>query len=157
MSAVSRSSRLAKYRYSADDTMPMSRATARSDRFAPSAARWRRATVLISSVISARIRALMDCAGMGKIIAHIREHCSCICSGVMSDCCLQQRAALSNTGGARVSFGAPAADAPRSAAPRTEQEKEVSEHVIVGAGAVGSAAAKLLAERGEHVRIVSRR
>jgi len=33
----------------------------------------------------------------------------------------------------------------------------VSEHVIVGAGAVGSAAAKLLAERGEHVRIVSRR
>ena len=33
----------------------------------------------------------------------------------------------------------------------------MSEHVIVGAGAVGSAAAVLLAERGEHVRIVSRR
>jgi NAD(P)-dependent dehydrogenase (short-subunit alcohol dehydrogenase family) len=33
----------------------------------------------------------------------------------------------------------------------------MSEHVIVGAGAVGSAAALLLAERGEHVRIVSRR
>jgi nucleoside-diphosphate-sugar epimerase len=33
----------------------------------------------------------------------------------------------------------------------------MSEHVIVGAGAVGSAAAMLLAERGEHVRIVSRR
>jgi nucleoside-diphosphate-sugar epimerase len=32
----------------------------------------------------------------------------------------------------------------------------MSEHVIVGAGAVGSAAALLLAERGEHVRIVSR-
>jgi nucleoside-diphosphate-sugar epimerase len=33
----------------------------------------------------------------------------------------------------------------------------MSEHVIVGAGAVGSAAALLLAERGEHVSIVSRR
>ena len=33
----------------------------------------------------------------------------------------------------------------------------MSEHVIVGAGAVGSAAALLLAERGEHVRMVSRR
>jgi nucleoside-diphosphate-sugar epimerase len=33
----------------------------------------------------------------------------------------------------------------------------MSEHVIVGAGAVGSAAALLLAERGEHVRLISRR
>jgi nucleoside-diphosphate-sugar epimerase len=33
----------------------------------------------------------------------------------------------------------------------------MSEHVIVGAGAVGSATARELAERGEHVRIVSRR
>jgi nucleoside-diphosphate-sugar epimerase len=33
----------------------------------------------------------------------------------------------------------------------------MSEHVIVGAGAVGSATALELAERGEHVRIVSRR
>ena len=33
----------------------------------------------------------------------------------------------------------------------------MSEHVIVGAGAVGSAAALLLAEGGEHVRMVSRR
>ncbi len=33
----------------------------------------------------------------------------------------------------------------------------MSEHVIVGAGAVGSATATLLAEQGEHVRIVSRR
>jgi len=32
----------------------------------------------------------------------------------------------------------------------------MSEHVIVGAGAVGSATAMLLAERGEHVRVVSR-
>jgi nucleoside-diphosphate-sugar epimerase len=32
----------------------------------------------------------------------------------------------------------------------------MSEHVIVGAGAVGSAAALVLAERGEHVRIVTR-
>ncbi len=33
----------------------------------------------------------------------------------------------------------------------------MSEHVIVGAGAVGSAAALLLAEHGEHVRVISRR
>ncbi len=33
----------------------------------------------------------------------------------------------------------------------------MSEHVIVGAGAVGSATALLLAERGEHVRVISRR
>jgi nucleoside-diphosphate-sugar epimerase len=33
----------------------------------------------------------------------------------------------------------------------------MSEHVIVGAGAVGSATALLLAESGEHVRIISRR
>jgi len=37
------------------------------------------------------------------------------------------------------------------------KEQEMSEHVIVGAGAVGSAAALLLADRGEHVCIVSRR
>jgi nucleoside-diphosphate-sugar epimerase len=36
------------------------------------------------------------------------------------------------------------------------EDPEMSEHVIVGAGAVGSAAALLLAEQGEHVRIVSR-
>ena len=41
--------------------------------------------------------------------------------------------------------------------PENMKEQEMSEHVIVGAGAVGSAAALLLAERGEHVRIVSRR
>jgi nucleoside-diphosphate-sugar epimerase len=33
----------------------------------------------------------------------------------------------------------------------------MSEHVIVGAGAVGSAVAELLAGRGEHVRVISRR
>src|SRR5579859_3028938 len=33
----------------------------------------------------------------------------------------------------------------------------MSEHVIVGAGAVGGAAALLLAGRGEHVRVISRR
>jgi nucleoside-diphosphate-sugar epimerase len=32
----------------------------------------------------------------------------------------------------------------------------MSEHVIVGAGAVGSAVAAILAERGEHVRIITR-
>jgi nucleoside-diphosphate-sugar epimerase len=36
------------------------------------------------------------------------------------------------------------------------EERKMSEHVIVGAGAVGSAAALLLAERGEHVRIITR-
>jgi nucleoside-diphosphate-sugar epimerase len=36
------------------------------------------------------------------------------------------------------------------------EDRDMSEHVIVGAGAVGSAAALLLAEQGEHVRIVSR-
>ena len=33
----------------------------------------------------------------------------------------------------------------------------MSLHVIVGAGPVGSGAAKLLAERGERVRVISRR
>src|SRR5215469_3570585 len=33
----------------------------------------------------------------------------------------------------------------------------MSEHVIVGAGAVGSATALVLANRGEHVRVISRR
>jgi nucleoside-diphosphate-sugar epimerase len=33
----------------------------------------------------------------------------------------------------------------------------MSEHVIVGAGAIGTATALLLAERGEHVRVISRR
>jgi nucleoside-diphosphate-sugar epimerase len=33
----------------------------------------------------------------------------------------------------------------------------MSEHVIVGAGAVGSAVAELLTDRGEHVRVISRR
>jgi nucleoside-diphosphate-sugar epimerase len=33
----------------------------------------------------------------------------------------------------------------------------MSEHIIVGAGAVGSATALLLAEQGEHVRVISRR
>lgn len=33
----------------------------------------------------------------------------------------------------------------------------MSQHVVVGAGAVGSSAALLLAQRGEHVRLVSRR
>jgi hypothetical protein len=57
----------------------MSRATARSDRFAPSAARCSRATVLISSVISARTRARIEPAErsvMDQIVAQIREHCS---------------------------------------------------------------------------------
>ncbi|MCW2932363.1 MAG: monooxygenase FAD-binding protein, partial [Actinomycetia bacterium] len=33
----------------------------------------------------------------------------------------------------------------------------MSEHVVVGAGAVGTAAALLLAQRGDHVRLVTRR
>lgn len=37
------------------------------------------------------------------------------------------------------------------------REPQVSLHVIVGAGPVGAATATLLAERGEQVRILSRR
>src|SRR5215470_17438582 len=57
ISAVSRSSRLGKYRYSAEETIPSSRATARSDSpFPPTSASWRRASSLISRVSSARAR-----------------------------------------------------------------------------------------------------
>ena len=82
INAVSSSSRLAKYRYSAEDTMPMSRATARRDSAAPSLATCRRATCLISSIISARTLARIEpaadalCSAMLQIIAHIREQCS---------------------------------------------------------------------------------
>src|SRR5690606_28435361 len=55
--AVSRSSRLGKYRYMAEETMPISRAAARRDaRAAPSGARWRRAASVSSRISSARIR-----------------------------------------------------------------------------------------------------
>jgi len=57
ISAVSRSSLLGKYRYSAEDTMPSLRATARSDSpSAPETASCRRASSLISLVSSARAR-----------------------------------------------------------------------------------------------------
>src|SRR5882724_3912185 len=57
INAVSRSSRLGKYRYSAEDTMPSSRATARNDMpSAPDTANWRRAASLISLVSTARAR-----------------------------------------------------------------------------------------------------
>src|SRR5215472_18462824 len=40
--------------------------------------------------------------------------------------------------------------------PDGKRRRTMSEHVIVGAGPVGSATARLLAERGEHVRVVTR-
>ncbi len=72
----------------------MSRATARSDRFAPSVSRCRRAIVLISPIISARTRARIEGAAITRLlhtfestalasahrscatIGHNREHCS---------------------------------------------------------------------------------
>src|SRR5437879_9234374 len=44
-----------------------------------------------------------------------------------------------------------------SAALACERESEMSLHVIVGAGPVGTATATLLADRGEQVRVVTRR
>src|SRR6187200_1410834 len=52
--------------------MPMSLATARSDRLAPSVASWRRATTLISSINSARTLARIepadDCFAMERLL-----------------------------------------------------------------------------------------
>jgi nucleoside-diphosphate-sugar epimerase len=45
----------------------------------------------------------------------------------------------------------------RGPAPAGPEEKDMSKHVIVGAGAVGSATALLLAGRGERVQVISRR
>src|ERR1035438_3440799 len=57
MRAVSRSSRLGKYRYIAEETIPISLAIARSDSpAAPSVASWLRAISVISLVISSRTR-----------------------------------------------------------------------------------------------------
>src|SRR3981081_1071398 len=112
--------------------MPMSRATARSDRFAPSVARCRRAIALISLIISARTRARMDPAGIQLIVAHVREHCSL-----------------------RLRLKVTTVLEREHCSPR--EETSMSLHVIVGSGSVGSATAQLLAERGERVRIVTRR
>ena len=61
INAVSRSSRLGKYRYSADDAIPSSRAIARSDRpSAPCSAICRRASVVIARVSSRRATARAD-------------------------------------------------------------------------------------------------
>src|SRR5260370_7675715 len=127
--------------------MPMSRATARRDRLAPSVSRWRRAAALISSVISARTRARIDAAGMAKIIAHIRERRSCARRLACG------RLALVNESIALITEHR----AQRVPARTSDQEHTMAKHAIVGAGAVGSAAALLLAERGEQVRVVSRR
>src|ERR1022692_4414737 len=57
MRAVSRSSRLGKYRKIAEETIPISLAIARSDSpAAPSVASWLRAISVISLVISSRTR-----------------------------------------------------------------------------------------------------
>src|SRR5215469_16484106 len=82
-----------------------------------------------------------------EIIAHNREQCSCTLGDRMADSCLQERAVLSNRSAKRLGWRGP----------ERYEEKKMSEHVIVGAGAVGSATAVLLAERGERVRVISRR
>src|SRR5687768_10967809 len=118
--------------------MPRSRATARSERLAPSAARWRRAVALISSIISARTRARSD----GALIArscHIRERHA------------DTRAVLltGRPGSWSISLV-------REHCSRFRQGRTITMalHIIVGAGATGRETARLLAERGEHVRIV---
>src|SRR5256714_245580 len=111
--------------------MPMSRATARSDRLAPSAARCCRATDLISSIISARTRARMELAGIYRL-SHTMESSALDCERVSWS---HERALLSS-----------------------EIRRHImARHVIIGAGAVGSAAATLLADRGDEVRLVTRR
>jgi nucleoside-diphosphate-sugar epimerase len=65
----------------------------------------------------------------------------------MADSCLQARALLSTE----------IAELPSGRRQQGHEEKKMSEHVIVGAGAVGSEIALLLAERGERVRVISRR
>ena len=124
----------------------MSRATARSDRFAPSVSRWRRATVLISSIISARTRARIECCRHSKRLLHTSESTALASARRhVADSCLQERAAALE------------AESRTQSALQETRGEDMSEHVIVGAGAVGSATALLLAERGEHVRVISRR
>src|SRR5215475_12464206 len=109
----------------------MSRATARSDRLAPSVARCRRAVALISSIICARTRARTEAARMARLL-HTFESSALDMVRPKSDPRTHQRAVLSE-----------------------RRERAMSLHVIVGAGVVGSAAARLLVERGEQVRLVS--
>src|SRR5260370_11444741 len=127
--------------------MTMSRASGRWDRWGPAVSRWRRAAALISSVISARTRARIDAAGMAKIIAHIREQRSCARRLACG------RLALVNESIALITEHR----AQRVPARTSDQEHTMAKHAIVGAGAVGSAAALLLAERGEQARVVSPR
>src|SRR5271166_2929350 len=89
----------------------------------------------------------MDPAGMRRL-SHTNESTALAMSGRLCKTHAYKREQCSRVGimGHLVARG-----------PENMKEKEMSEHVIVGAGAVGSAAALLLAERGEHVRIVSRR
>src|SRR5580693_4820500 len=89
----------------------------------------------------------MDPAGMKRLL-HTNESTALAMSGRLCQTHAYKREQCSRIGitGHLVASG-----------PENMKEQEMSEHVIVGAGAVGSAAALLLAERGEHVRIVSRR
>src|SRR5262245_33197851 len=126
--------------------MPMSRATARSDRLAPSVSRWRRATALISPIISARTLARIDAAGMQRLLHTFESSALAFMHGLCQTGARKRE---------RCSLKSPVC---RSAGSRTrDRSTEMAKHVIVGAGAVGSATALLLAERGEQVRIVTRR
>src|SRR5690349_1893970 len=114
----------------ADDTTPRSRATASNDRLAPSLARRRRAIDLISSVISARTRARIDGALMRPMVSY--ESTALDIPVRARDSCSQQRALL------------------------TDWTRESTMQLIVGAGAIGSALARQLADDGEKVRLVTR-
>src|SRR5437762_4872899 len=132
--------------------MLRSRATARRDRSGPSAARCRRATILISSVISARTRARIEPAercAMSRLL-HTNE------STALDGEHRSVNDGLNREHRSRI--GAPHRSV-RQADPGgadTRRDPSVALHVIVGAGPVGSATAKVLAERGEQVRVVTR-
>src|SRR5690606_32739217 len=135
----------------AEETRPTSRATARSDSAAaPPAARCRRAVCLISSVISARIRArspaalppacVASSAAMRVILSQART-LLLTWSACLRDYQSHQRASLSksrrdlgNDGGFQL----------------------MALHVIVGAGPVGSATAACLVADGHRVRMITR-
>src|SRR5580658_3470637 len=102
---------------------------------------------LISPIISARTRARMDPAGMRRL-SHTNESTALAMSGRLCKTHAYKREHCS-----RISITGHLV----ARRPENMKEQEMSEHVIVGAGAVGSAAALLLAGQGEHVRIVSRR
>src|SRR5215475_9798301 len=145
--------------------MPMSRATARSDRLAPSVARWRRATALISAIISARTRARIEAAGIARLLHKYEstalalgqwlcEHRSCPRALLSAK---QEHSQVTTEQEPPIRLDDETRPSSTRAQLTIRGRTTMSQHVIVGAGAVGSTTALVLAERGEQVRIVSRR